>query len=55
MAIKVLVIGLELISGCNGKVVQVQSQSDRNRELLKSGCKGNSGLNDRDLELKSLF
>jgi hypothetical protein len=22
---------------------------------LKSGCKGNSGWNDRDLELKSIF
>jgi hypothetical protein len=34
---------MKLKSGCNGKVVQ--SLSDRNPELkLKSGCKGNSGI-----------
>ncbi len=45
-------MGLGLISGCNGKVVQ--SLSDWNWEL-KSGCKSNSGLNDQDLELKTIF
>ncbi len=37
-AIQVLVSGLELISGCNGKIVQ--SLSDRNRKLKSSGFEG---------------